>query len=49
MYFTDIVGFTPLTESMTAEDLVSLLNEYFDAMTPLFQKNHGVIDKSYRQ
>jgi DNA-binding response OmpR family regulator len=45
VYFTDIVGFTPLTESMAAEDLVSLLNEYFDAMTPLFQKNHGVIDK----
>jgi len=45
VFFTDIVGFTPLTESMEAEDLVQLLNEYFDMMTPLFQKHHGVIDK----
>ncbi|MBT3271463.1 response regulator [Candidatus Poribacteria bacterium] len=45
IYFTDIVGFTPMTESMEADALVDLLNQYFDAMTPLFQNNHGVIDK----
>jgi DNA-binding response OmpR family regulator len=44
-FFTDIVGFTPMTESMEAEALVTLLNEYFDTMTPFFKENGGIIDK----
>lgn len=43
--FTHIVGFTPMTESMEAEALVSLLNEYFDAITPVVKENGGIIDK----
>ena len=45
VFFTDIVGFTPLTERLPATELVALLNEYFDAMTPLFKEYGGVIDK----
>ncbi len=44
-FFTDIVGFTPMTESMEAETLVTMLNEYFDTMTPFFKENGGIIDK----
>jgi adenylate cyclase len=43
--FSDIVGFTPLTERMVPADLVGLLNSYFDAMAPLFREHGGVIDK----
>ena len=45
VFFADIVGFTPLTERLPAADLVALLNEYFDAMTPLFKEYGGAIDK----
>ena len=45
VFFTDIVGFTPLTERLPATELVALLNEYFDAMTQLFKEYGGVIDK----
>jgi CheY-like chemotaxis protein/class 3 adenylate cyclase len=44
-FFTDIVGFTPMTESMEADALVTLLNDYFDTMTPFFKENGGIIDK----
>ncbi len=43
--FTDIVGFTPLTERMAPAELVGLLNGYFDEMAPVFKRNGGVIDK----
>ncbi len=45
IYFSDIVGFTPLTERMDPRDLVHLLNDYFDAVAPLFKNNGGIIDK----
>ncbi len=34
-----------MTERMEAETLVTLLNEYFDTMTPFFRENGGIIDK----
>lgn len=43
--FSDIVGFTPLTEKLPPEELVSLLNAYFDEMVPIIKDNRGVIDK----
>lgn len=43
--FTDIVGFTPMTERMPPADLVGLLNAYFDEMAPVFKRHGGVIDK----
>ena len=45
LLFTDIVGFKPRTERLPATALVSLLNAYFDAMTPLFREHGGIIDK----
>lgn len=43
--FSDIRGFTTLSEGMTPEDLVSLLNEYLSAMTQIVLENHGTLDK----
>ena len=43
--FTDIVGFTPLTERMAPAELVGLLNGYFDEMAPIFKARSGIIDK----
>lgn len=43
--FSDIVGFTPLTERLDPEGLVTLLNGYFDAVVPLVGKHDGVVDK----
>ncbi|MBE9531631.1 MAG: adenylate/guanylate cyclase domain-containing protein, partial [Proteobacteria bacterium] len=43
--FTDIRGFTPLTEELGAQDTVSLLNEYFTLMVECIQKESGMLDK----
>ncbi len=45
IFFTDIVGFTALTERLPATELVAMLNAYFDAMTKLFKEHGGIIDK----
>ncbi|MBI9102226.1 MAG: response regulator [Spirochaetales bacterium] len=43
--FTDIVGFTPLCESLTPETVINLLNGYFDLMVDIIRNNGGTIDK----
>jgi|GEM_PF-2680662 len=43
--FTDIRGFTNIAESMQPADLVRMLNEYFSRMSPVIDKEGGVIDK----
>jgi adenylate cyclase len=43
--FTDMVGFTSVSERLGPEALMEWLNEYMDAMTRLVIENHGVIDK----
>jgi adenylate cyclase len=43
--FADIRGFTPLTERLTAEAVVSLLNEVLTSMTRIIFKYEGTIDK----
>lgn len=42
--FSDLRNFTPLSETIPAEDLVSLLNAYFSKMVPIIEKHQGVID-----
>jgi adenylate cyclase len=43
--FSDVVGFTAISEQLSAEDLSSLMNEYLSAMTEVIQKQRGTIDK----
>ena len=43
--FSDIRGFTTISEKMTPEDLVHFLNEYLTAMTNLVFKYDGLLDK----
>jgi adenylate cyclase len=43
--FTDIRGFTNIAESMLPADLVQMLNDYFSRMSPVIDKEGGVIDK----
>ncbi len=42
--FTDVRGFTPLCESLPAEQVVKMLNIYFGVMTRIVHKHHGTID-----
>ncbi len=45
LLFGDLRGFTTLSERMEAEDVVLLLNEFFDAMTDEVLKHGGTLDK----
>jgi adenylate cyclase len=43
--FSDIRGFTTLSESMTPQELVNHLNEYLTAMTDIILEYNGTLDK----
>ncbi len=43
--FSDLRGFTSLTERMDAVELVKILNRYLDAMTEIVFEEGGVLDK----
>ena len=43
--FSDIRGFTSLSEQMTAQEVSTLFNEYFSAMEPIVRKYNGIINK----
>jgi class 3 adenylate cyclase len=43
--FADIRSFTTIVEGMAAEDVVSMLNQFFGVMVDIIFKNNGVLDK----
>ncbi len=45
IFFSDLQGFTSISEVLSPEDLTTLLNEYLSAMTDIIQEEGGTIDK----
>lgn len=45
VFFSDIRDFTKFSEGHTPEEVVEMLNEYFEIMVGICTKNHGVVDK----
>ena len=45
IFFSDIRGFTTLSEALSPEELVKLLNEYLSTMTEIIIECKGTIDK----
>ena len=43
--FTDIRNFTSISESLTPEELIRLMNGFLTPMSDLVMSNHGTIDK----
>lgn len=44
-FFSDVQGFTTISEKLTPEEVVKLLNMYLTAMTNLILENGGTVDK----
>lgn len=45
VFFSDIRGFTAMSESASPEQVVSMVNEYFSVMVRVILRNHGIVDK----
>ncbi len=45
LLFSDVRGFTTITEALGAQGTVSLLNEYFDIMVEAITEQEGMVDK----
>lgn len=43
--FSDIEGFTTISQRLSPEELVTILNEYLDVMTGIVFKHDGTVDK----
>ncbi len=44
-FFSDIRGFTSISEQLTAQQVTSLLNQYFTEMTRIVTDHKGLVDK----
>ena len=45
VFFSDLAGFSAISEKMTPADLVAFMNEYLSAMTDIVESKGGYIDK----
>jgi adenylate cyclase len=45
VYFSDVAGFTTISEKLPPEELVALLNEYLTVMTDVIDAHDGYVDK----
>ncbi|RZA25535.1 MAG: adenylate/guanylate cyclase domain-containing protein [Proteobacteria bacterium] len=45
VFFSDVRGFTTISETLTPEKLSELMNEYFTPMTSIVLRSKGVLDK----
>ncbi|MBU2228125.1 MAG: adenylate/guanylate cyclase domain-containing protein [Proteobacteria bacterium] len=45
IFFSDLEGFTSISEGLEPEALTALLNEYLTAMTDIIQEEGGTVDK----
>jgi adenylate cyclase len=45
LYFSDVVGFTQISERLTPGEVVDYLGEYLQAMTFVIEGQHGTVDK----
>ena len=45
VFFSDVAGFTSISERLQPEELVELLNRYLTAMTEVIFENGGYVDK----
>ncbi|MBC7692738.1 MAG: HAMP domain-containing protein [Methylotenera sp.] len=45
IFFSDVRGFTGLSESMEPEQVVEMLNEYMTRMVSIIRAHHGIVDK----
>ena len=43
--FTDIAGYTTISDGMVPAELATLLNEYFEILVSVILEHHGTIDK----
>jgi adenylate cyclase len=45
VFFSDLAGFSSISEALTPPDLVKFMNEYLSAMTDIIQEYGGFVDK----
>src|SRR5688572_23044256 len=45
MLFTDLKGFTTLSEELRPEDVTQILNQHFSGATAIVKRNHGTVNR----